>query len=83
MSKFQTKLINKYKKKGYIVLNLIKVSENGFPDLICLKNGKATFIECKEGKDTLKPLQKFRIEQLKEKGFNAFAIHNLKGIIYD
>lgn len=83
MSKFQTHLINKYTKKGYIVLNLIKLSQNGYPDLICLKNGKAIFIECKEGKDTLKPLQKFRIDQLKEQGFDAFAIHNLKGIIYD
>jgi len=31
------------------------------------------FIECKEKKDTLKPLQKFRIKQLKELGFDAYC----------
>ena len=82
MSKYQTHLINKYKKLGYIVINVIKASEAGYPDLILLKNGKATFIEVKEGKDTLKPLQKFRIDQLIEQGFEAFATHNEKGIIY-
>lgn len=82
MSKYQTQLINKYKKLGYIVINVIKASEAGYPDLILLKNGKATFIEVKEGKDTLKPLQKYRIDQLIAEGFEAFCVHNEKGIIY-
>ena len=82
MSQFQTHLINKYKKNGYIVIKTIKLSEAGYPDLILLKNGKATFIEVKEGKDTLNPLQKFRIDQLIAEGFEAFAIHETKGIIY-
>lgn len=83
MSKFQSKLIAKYKKDGYLVINLIKASEAGWPDLIILKNGKATFIECKEGNDTLKELQKFRIDTLKNNGFDAFALHNEKGIIWN
>ena len=82
MSKFQTHLINKYKKNGYIVIKTIKLSEAGYPDIILLKNGKATFIEVKEGKDTLKPLQKFKINQLIAEGFEAFCVHNEKGIIY-
>jgi len=39
------------------------------------------WIECKEGSDTLKPLQKFRIDQLRKLGKKAFCLHKEKGII--
>lgn len=81
-SKFQTNIINQYKSTGHIVLNVIKLSENGYPDLIALKDGTATFIECKEYNDTLKPLQEFRIDELRKQGFKAFCIQDKKGIIY-
>lgn len=82
MSNFQTKIIKEYESKGYIVLNIIKLSDAGFPDLICLKDGKAIFIECKEENDTLKELQKFRIDQLISQSFEAFCIKKNKGIIH-
>ena len=73
-SKHQTKVINEYKKKGYYVINLIKTNKNGIPDLLCLKKGEEPiFIECKEKTDTLKPLQEYRIQELKKLGFNAFV----------
>lgn len=81
-SKFQTKIINEYKAKGYIVLNVIKLSDSGYPDLICLKDGKTIFIEVKEKTDTLKPLQKYRIDELITQGFESFCIKKGKGIIY-
>jgi len=80
--KFQSKVIKEYQDKGYIVLNIIRLSASGYPDLQCLKNGKSIWIECKEGNDTLKPLQKLRIDQLRSNGFIAFCIHDTKGIIY-
>lgn len=55
-------------------MNVIKLSESGYPDLICLKDGKAVFIECKEGNDNLKPLQKYRIDELRQLGFEAFCL---------
>ena len=73
-SQHQTKIINEYKAKGYYVINLIKTNKNGIPDILCLKDGeKPLFIECKEKKDTLKPLQEFRIRELKSLGFDAFV----------
>jgi len=81
-SKFQTKIIKEYESKGYIVVNLIKTNKNGITDLMCLKNGKSIFIECKERNDTLKPLQKFRIDELIKQGFEAFALQDIKGVIY-
>lgn len=81
-SAFQTKVKQKLKGQGFKVLNIIKLSENGYPDLMALKDGKTIFIEVKEVKDTLKELQKARIDELIKSGFEAFAIQKSKGIIY-
>jgi hypothetical protein len=83
MSKFQTKIINQYKKNGWTVLNIIKLSDSGYPDLLCMKQGKIdTWIECKEGNDTLKEMQKYRINELNKLGKLAFCLHDVKGLIY-
>ena len=65
MSKFQTKIKKQYESEGWIVINTIKLSANGYPDLF-----------------TLKPLQKFRIDELIKNGFKAFCLKKDKGIIY-
>lgn len=49
---------------------------------MALKEGKTIFIEVKEENDTLKELQKFRIDELIKQGFTAFCIKKNKGIIY-
>ena len=82
-SKFQTKTIKEYERYGWTVLKVIKLSDNGYPDLLCMKAGEGdTWIECKESNDTLKPLQKFRIEQLRKLGKNAFCLQDGKGVIF-
>lgn len=78
---YQTKVKKEYEKNGYLVLNIIKLGDSGYPDLLCLKDGVGVFIECKTGKDTLKPLQKYRIDKLREKGFEAFCLKDGR-IIY-
>lgn len=45
-------------------------------------NEPTIFIEIKEVKDTLKPLQKLMIDQLNQKGFVAFCLQDGKGKIY-
>tara|TARA_B110000046_G_scaffold111577_1_gene118784 strand:+ start:220 stop:480 length:261 start_codon:yes stop_codon:yes gene_type:complete len=82
MSKFQTKTIKEYEAKGYFVINLIKTNKNGITDLLCMRSGEVVFIEVKEANDTLKPLQKFRIDELIDNGFTAFCLKKGKGIIY-
>ena len=69
-------------EQGFTVLKIIKLSDSGYPDLLCLKDGKSEWIECKEKKDTLKPLQKLRIDQLIEQGFEAYCLQDGKGKIY-
>ena len=78
-SKYQSKIIKRFESDGWFVINLIKTSKNGIPDLLCLKDGeKPMFIECKEWNDTLKPLQKFRIEELKNYGVDAIVLKDKK-----
>ena len=82
-SKFQAKVIKQYESQGWTVLNIIKLSDNGYPDLLCMKLGEVdTWIECKEGGDTLKPMQKYRIDQLRKLNKIAICLHNDKGAIY-
>ena len=53
------------------------------PDLLAMKSNEPTiFIEVKEKKDDLKPLQGLRIDELNKLGFNAFCLQDGKGIIY-
>ena len=77
-SSFQSKIIKEYEAKGYLVLKLIRLNLNGFPDLMCLRDGNVIFIESKEANDTLKPLQEKRIKELKRIGFDAFVMKDAK-----
>lgn len=79
---YQEQLIKKYKKEGFKVLKIIRLNENGYPDLMLLKDGKTIYIESKEEKDTLKPLQKSRIKELRSLGFEAYCMQKNKGIIF-
>ena len=81
-SAFQTKIKTTFEKNGWYVINLIKTNKNGITDLICIKNGVSIFVESKEIKDTLKPLQKFRIDELNQQKTSAICLQKNKGITY-
>ena len=70
-SKIQTKIKKKLEEKGYLVVKLIKTSCNGIADLMCLKDGKTLFIEVKQPNGVLSELQKLRIKQLQDLGFEC------------
>lgn len=82
-SSFQTKIKNYYSQKGYTVLNIIKLSANGYPDLYAFKkNDIDIWIESKEENDSLSELQKLRIKELNKAGKIAFCLQKGKGIVY-
>ena len=70
-SAIQTKIKNKMQEDGWTVIKLIKTSMNGIPDILALKNGEVMFIEVKQPKGVVSPLQKHVIKTLREKGFNV------------
>ncbi|HLS70751.1 MAG TPA: VRR-NUC domain-containing protein [Chitinophagaceae bacterium] len=68
----QRKLIKLWRSKGYFVLNLIKTSTFGIPDIVALKPNHVVFIESKEKWDKLRPLQKIVIRKLIRLGFEVY-----------
>jgi Holliday junction resolvase len=64
----QTKIKKKLELNGFFVTKLIKTSTNGIPDLLAVKDGKATFIEVKRPDGVLSELQKLRIKELERFG---------------
>lgn len=82
-SKFKKQVVKEYEDKGYLVLLIIRLNQNGYPDLLCIKKGEPNlWIEVKEKNDALKPMQKLRIDELNQLGNNAFCLQDGKGIIY-
>lgn len=70
-SLIQKKIIDRLTKEGWYVIKLIKTNKNGIPDLLALKDGVSWFIEVKQPKGVLSEIQKFRIQELREKGFKV------------
>ena len=82
-SNFQTKTIKNYESNGWTVLKIIRLSDNGYPDILCMKENETDiWIECKELSDTLKELQKQRIDELILLGKKAICLQDTKGQIY-
>jgi Holliday junction resolvase len=75
-SKQQTKLIKHWRSLGYFVINLVKITPSGLPDLIALKPNEVIFIESKEKWDKLSPLQIAKIEILKKLKFKVYVNEN-------
>ena len=74
-SKIQAKLIKNMEAQGYYVIRLIRTNKEGILDLLALKDKcKPVFIEVKkEEGGVLDPLQRFRIKELRDRGFEAYA----------
>lgn len=73
-SQIQRKIIQRYKKQGYIVVKLSITNPPGFPDLMLLKDGKASFVEVKRPGQQPRPLQEYRLKELRDAGFDAFVL---------
>lgn len=53
------------------MIKLLMSNKAGLPDLICIKPDEVKFIEVKGPKGRLSEVQKYRIDELKEKGFDV------------
>lgn len=70
-SQVQRSLIKKYEADGWFVVKLILTTKAGIPDLLLLKNGKARFVEVKRPNGHPTKLQQYRIQQLRDMGFDV------------
>jgi Holliday junction resolvase-like predicted endonuclease len=68
----QSKLIKKLESEGYYVLKLSLTNKPGIPDLVALpKDCSAVFIEVKAKGKKPRPLQLYRIKEIKDHGIKA------------
>ena len=70
-SNIQSSIKKKLQSYGWIVVKLIKTSMNGIPDLMCLKEGEVKFIEVKQPKGIISPVQQYVIDTLRTNGFDV------------
>lgn len=75
-SKIQSKLIKELESQGYYVLKLSVTNKPGIPDIIALPKGSdALFFEVKQKGKKPRPLQDYRMKELKN--------HDIKSFVYD
>ena len=68
----QSKRIKELEAKGYYVIKLIKTNKNGIPDLLAIPpNCEVLLSEVKTPKGRVSALQKYRLKELKEYGYNT------------
>ncbi len=70
-SAIQRKIIKRYEAEGYLAVKIGLCSKPGFPDIMLLKDGVASFVEVKRPGEKPRPLQEFRIDELRRAGFDV------------
>ncbi len=76
-STIQRKIISKYESEGWLVVKIIQTTKNGWPDLQAHRDGVTLFIETKATGKKLSPLQIYRHNQLRDKGFTVLLIDKI------
>lgn len=71
--KIQSKIIKRLELDGWFVLKLIKVSKNGIPDLLAVKENRTIFIEVKQEHGKLSEIQRYRINELRNKKIECYV----------
>ncbi|MDT3768204.1 VRR-NUC domain-containing protein [Gleimia hominis] len=65
---------------GGLCWKLICPGTTGVPDRICLRDGRAVFVEVKTPGRKPRPIQEHRMKQLQNQGFTTFVIDSADGI---
>lgn len=80
-SKVQAKIKKKLEQQGWKVLKVIQLSENGYPDLLCLKEpAQVLWVEVKRPGEEARALQLHRHEQLRKMGFEVKVLDSDKDV---
>ncbi len=68
----QAKRIKELEAEGYYVIKLVKTNKNGIPDLLAIPpNSDVLFSEVKTPKGRVSALQKYRLKELEDYGYNT------------
>lgn len=77
----EKKLVREVKKMGGMAAKFVSPGLDGVPDrLVLLPNGKMAFVELKAKGKKLRPLQRRRMDQFKNLGFDCYVIDDTEQI---
>lgn len=79
-AQIQSKIIKHLVHNGYFVIKIMRTNINGVPDLLAIKNGRATFYEVKRIDGVVSELQKYRIKQLISFGCKAKVVKSIEDL---
>lgn len=79
-SKIQSDIIKALEKSGWLVVKIIQTNQNGWPDLMALRQGKAVFIEVKRPGNKARDLQQYRLDKIALQGFEALVATSVQDI---
>ena len=74
----QSKIVAEAKKKGYIVLKVVKCNINGISDLILFKDNSTIFVEVKNEKGKQSEIQKYVQKQIEQQNFKYYLVRSLE-----
>lgn len=81
-SKLQSRIIRDLEKDKTVYVVKIKLcNRNGFPDLMCLRRGRAIFMEVKDKGKKSKALQILRHGELAERGCPTYVVDSWKSYL--
>lgn len=79
--KLENRFVREVKKCGGLALKFTTPSLSGMPDrLVLFPDGRLAFVEMKAPGKKPRPLQKKRINDLREMGFTVYVIDSEEGI---
>ncbi len=78
----QKKISDRLTKEGWLVVKILKCNRNGWPDLQAHRNGITKFVEVKKPGGVIAELQKYRIKQLRQQGFEAVVMDGIDSVIF-
>ena len=68
--------------RGFILLKI--KGSRGWPDRLLLRSGgRVTWIEFKKPGEVPRPLQVYHLEQLRQRGYRAVWVDNVKDFLYE
>lgn len=73
-------LVEQAEKIGFLCPKFVSPGNSGVPDRILIGNGHTVFVETKSKVGKLRPLQQYRIKELKKRGATVYVINTRKQV---
>jgi Holliday junction resolvase len=80
-AEIQRRIIEYLEKHGWIVNKILQCTKNGWTDIEAFrKYPEMVFIEVKRPGQKPEPLQEYRHQKLRERGFTVIVAHDIKDV---